>query len=230
MRSVELLAQLAEAESRLGILVEESRARARRATSDSALDGLAGELEEAEQTLRRDSSSLRQLELEVSGIRERASSHERALYDGSVRNPTDLQRRQHELDSLRAQISSLEDRQLEQMEIVEADQGELVRLRSAVEQRRQELAAIRLSDQERSPDQAAEVDSARVEIEDLTSQIPDPVLRVYRRVALRRQPAIARVSGGTCSGCRLPLPHRILEELRGDQLVTCENCERILLL
>ncbi len=230
MRQAELLAELGESESRLRSLVEESEAMVRRAGSDAVLERLDKELEEAEQALRQDTSALRQLELECASLRSRATSHERALYDGSVRNPADLQRRQHELDSLRAQVDGLEERQLEQMELVEKDEAGLRRLRSSLEERKQQLADLRQRDQQRVPSKDEEIAVAQGEIASLTAQLPDSALLTYRRIAKRRQPAVARVVGGTCSGCRLPLPHRILEELRGDQLVTCENCERILLL
>ena len=230
MRQAELLAELAESERRLQALLEESEAIARRAGPDAVLEGLARERQERERALREASSALRQLELEAASLRDRARSHERALYDGTVRHPADLQRRQHELDSLRAQMDGLDARQLEQMEQVEADEADLSRLDSALREREREVSAERQRDQQLAPAQEEALTLAREEIDRITAQLPEAALTTYRRLARRRQPAVVRVAAGTCGGCRLPLPPRILEELRRDQLVTCENCERILLL
>jgi predicted nucleic acid-binding Zn-ribbon protein len=230
MRQSELLAALEEWEGRLAALLAESEAAARRAGPDPVSLGLVRQREEGEARLRQRTSALRQLELEAASLKERATRHERALYDGSVRNPADLQRRQHELDSLRSQLDSLDERQLEQIELVEEDERELARLDQALQERAQDVAAARRADEQRAPAHAQAVAAARAEIAGLTAQLPESVLRTYRRIAQRRQPAVARVVGSTCSGCRLPLPHRIVEELHGEQLVLCENCERILLL
>jgi predicted nucleic acid-binding Zn-ribbon protein len=230
VRPAELLAELAEAERRLQALLEEVEAVTRRAGPDAVLEGLVKQRQERELALRQNSSALRQLELEAASLRARATSHERALYDGTVRHPADLQRRQHELDSLRGQMDVLDARQLEQMELVENDEAELGRLDSARQEREQQIAAQRQLDQQLEPAQEEALSSVRGEIDRLTAQLPAAALLTYRRLAKRRQPAVVRVAGGICGGCRLPLPPRILQELRGDQLVTCENCERILLL
>jgi predicted nucleic acid-binding Zn-ribbon protein len=34
--------------------------------------------------------------------------------------------------------------------------------------------------------------------------------------------------GGACSGCRISLPMNLIQRARGDELVQCVNCERIL--
>ena len=230
MTVVELLAALEEAEARLSKLEEERRTIAARADGDPTLDGLLSDLAAAEAALRSHSSTLRQLELEVGEIRERAGSHERAIYDGSVRNPAGLERRQHELTTLRSQIAHLEDLELEQMSLVEEDEAEITRLRRASEDRRSELVRVRGEDSNRLGTLAVEQAAAAAATQQALAQIPEATLRLYRRIAARRQPAVARVAGGACGGCRLPLPHRILEEVRRGQVVTCENCERILLL
>ncbi|MHB8394613.1 MAG: zinc ribbon domain-containing protein [Candidatus Dormibacteria bacterium] len=230
MRVAERLAALANAETALRRLEEELSAIEKRAASDPELDELGRSANELEESARVRTSQVRQMELEVSEIRDRARSHERALYDGSVRNPADLQRRQHELDTLRHLIGAREEAELEAMEEMELVEATMVDARARRDRRKTELEALRAEDRERAPALARDSESVRSEISTLSADLPDAALRLYRRVAARRQPAVAPVVRGTCSGCRLPLAHRILEEARGDALVTCENCERILLL
>lgn len=230
MRLGESLAQLAEVESRLDALAAEAAAAKTRRAGDSVLADLEGRSEELEQSLRRASAALRQIELEVEELQGRARAQERSIYDGSVRNPADLQRRQHQLQSLREQISSREEVELAEMEGQEQLAADLAQARAAVAQRAQELELLRQKDIARAPQLADETTAAAGEREQLLGTLPESAVVFYRRVAARRQPPVALVVGGVCSGCRLPLPHRLLEEARRDALVTCENCERILVL
>ena len=230
MRLGEALAQLAEVESRLDALSAEAAAAEARAGGDPALLELERRAGESEQALRLASAALREVELEVEGLEERARSQERSIYDGSVRNPADLQRRQHQLQSLREQISSREEVELAAMEAQERLAAERAQARAAVEERAADLDRLRGEDRARAPELAAETAGATAERAQILAEAPESALVLYRRIAARRQPPVAMVVGGVCSGCRLPLPHRLLEEARHDSLATCENCERILIL
>ncbi|MHB8323247.1 MAG: zinc ribbon domain-containing protein [Candidatus Dormibacteria bacterium] len=230
MRLGESLSQLAEVESRLEALAAEVAVARARAAGDPTLAELERRSGELEQSVRHASAGLRQIELEVEGLEERAKSQERSIYDGSVRNPTDLQRRQHQLQSLREQISGREEVELAEMEGQERLTAELAQARAAVAERAEELARLRREDAARAPQLEAEMATAATEHEQILGELPPAALLFYRRIAARRNPPVAMVVGGICSGCRLPLPHRLLEEARHDALVTCENCERILVL
>ena len=230
MRLAEQLAALATAEDSLRRLESELSEIGARATADKELEELERSLSEQEEKARGRTSQLRQMELEISEIRDRARSHEKALYDGSVRNPADLQRRQHELDTLHHLVEAREELELGAMEDMERGEAALQEARRLRDLRGTDLEKLRAEDRRRAPEAARDLDSTRIRISAMSAELPDSALRLYRRVAARRQPAVAAVLGGTCSGCRLPLAHRILEEARGDALVTCENCERILLL
>src|ERR1035437_10047768 len=169
-------------------------------------------------------------EQEVAELAGRVKSHEKAIYDGSVRHPADLQRRQHELETLRVKIQGLEETELSQMEAQEQTSAELVEVRAQLIEREQEVERLRAADRANAPKLAAEILAGEEERRQLAESLAPSQLRTYERTVARRRPAVAKVVNGTCSGCRLPLPSRLLQEARQDQLVTCENCERILLL
>jgi predicted nucleic acid-binding Zn-ribbon protein len=228
MRLAELLAQLDELEGRIKALTAEQAAAAARREGDAPLSALQGQLHELEERSKHAASQLLQAELEVETLRTRAKSQERSIYDGSVKHPADLQRRQ--LETLKATIEAREESELAEMEIQDSMAAEMASVRSAAEERSAELERQRREDAARAPLLAAELEAASAERDVLTSELPAAALRMYQRTSSRRQPPVARVVGGTCSGCRLPLPHRLLEEARHDALVTCENCERILVL
>jgi predicted nucleic acid-binding Zn-ribbon protein len=174
-------------------------------------------------------STLRQEELEVDELRQRAASHERAIYGGSVRHPAELGRYQHEIRMLRERIATAEERELSGMEEQERVEADLRAAQAAAGARSAELERLRAEDEARGPGLDRELAAAEAERADLASKLAPAVLRLYASTAARRRPAVSRVQGGVCSGCRLPVAHRVLEEARSGRPVTCENCERILL-
>jgi predicted nucleic acid-binding Zn-ribbon protein len=53
---------------------------------------------------------------------------------------------------------------------------------------------------------------------------------VYEKIAKRRRPALALVSEEMCEGCRVGIPaQNYIEILKGERIITCGNCQRILL-
>jgi predicted nucleic acid-binding Zn-ribbon protein len=57
----------------------------------------------------------------------------------------------------------------------------------------------------------------------------EPVeLALYTRLATRLHPAVVRLMGDSCGGCRLPLGVREVRAARnGSELVQCSNCDRV---
>lgn len=224
------LAALEAVEARLEQLAADREAAAQRASGDARLSELEQQSRELEAESQRGTARLRQLELEVQELRDRAASHERAIYGGSVRHPSELERYQHEVRSLKEMIEQREEVELGAMEEQEAREARLVEIHAAVAERSRQLELERGRDRERAPVLEAELEEASGERARLEGELPPAALQLFRRVRPRRRPAVARVVAGSCSGCRLPVSPRLLEEARHGRLVTCENCERILTL
>jgi predicted nucleic acid-binding Zn-ribbon protein len=172
----------------------------------------------------------RRIEGEVAGLTARIEPEEKRLYDGSVRNPKELQNIQHELENLKDQRAKLEDQLLEVMtnlDRVERDQAAATR-KLAQEEARWEKdqgdlkhEALRLNDLITRTDVRREAQKLKVTPRNL---------HVYEDVRRRRGGvAVARVTGGNCGGCRVGIPEAIRKRAFGsDQLAQCPNCERIL--
>ncbi|MGH7759620.1 MAG: zinc ribbon domain-containing protein, partial [Candidatus Dormibacteria bacterium] len=216
LRRVALEAEQAEAKRRLG--------------RDPKVEGLRRRQAELESLTQHQASQLRQLELEVAELAQRAKSHEQAIFDGSVRHPADLQRRQHELETLRRRIGQLEEQELSQLEAQEETGKDLGQVAGELAADQGRLEELRRRDRDREGALSADLEEIAVERSRLLEAVTKAQLRTYELTAARQRPAVARVAGSTCSGCRLPLAPRVLHEARGEQLVTCENCQRILLL
>jgi predicted nucleic acid-binding Zn-ribbon protein len=64
----------------------------------------------------------------------------------------------------------------------------------------------------------------------VSKRVDPPTLSRYERIlASKGDSAIADVTEGTCSGCRIKLPPQTVIEVRsGRRLMVCESCGRIL--
>jgi predicted nucleic acid-binding Zn-ribbon protein len=230
VKLVETLAAIEALDLRHAELLSQQEQAAVRAKTDPTVRQMRQRRAGLEGLSQQQASSLRQLELEVAELRDRVKTHEKAIYDGSVRHPADLQRRQHELQTLAGKIGEFEETELAQMEAQEQTTQELRAVTSELAEREREVEQQRVADRGNASNLAEELGAVDEERRQLAEGLAPSVLRIYERTAARRRPAIAKVVGGTCSGCRLPLAPRLLQEARQDHLVTCENCERILLI
>jgi len=68
------------------------------------------------------------------------------------------------------------------------------------------------------------------ERKELTAKIPPAVLTNYERIRKGRGGvAIAEAVDSRCSRCRITLRPQFLQELKkGEKIMTCESCQRIL--
>ena len=83
-----------------------------------------------------------------------------------------------------------------------------------------------------------EIDADRSELDgelkrrnDAFATLPAQLAAVYNRLAQRSRDgiAVAEVVNGSCSACFMSLrPQMQVEVRRGDQIITCESCTRIL--
>ncbi len=197
----------------------EQIARAR-AESDERLAGAKSAAEGAELEQRRLEAEIRdreELRARLEGQSAQVKSNEayRALL--------------HEIEQANSAISERETRVLELMDEID----EARTLLAATEEDRRTSHA-RLDAEGRSLDvreeqllkELARVRAARSET---CAAIDHELLAHYERVASRRQPAVALVSGELCLGCQVRLPpQQYIELLSGDRIVTCGSCTRIL--
>lgn len=172
----------------------------------------------------------RRIEGEVEGLTARIEPEEKRLYDGSVRNPKELQNIQHELDALKQQRARLEDQLLEVMtnlDRVERDHSDAVNTLTREEARWEKDQGELKHESHRLNDLIARADARR---EAQRMKVSPRNLQVYEEVRRRRGGlAVARVAGGTCGGCRVAIPEAVRRRAFGaDQLAQCPNCERIL--
>jgi predicted nucleic acid-binding Zn-ribbon protein len=148
-----------------------------------------------------------------------------------AQNQKEYETAMRETDALQKQIAAFETQIIEKMTAVEEVEKEL-------ESRSEEISSL---DAKRDVALSAfdsEVAAERTELDeelkrrnDVFVTLPAQLASVYNRLAQRSRDgiAVAEVVNGSCSACFMSLrPQMQVEVKRGDQIITCESCTRIL--
>jgi len=219
-----LIAGRADLPQRAGLLESEAE-RQRIEAEVIATQGRAAELSETE----------RRLEREVAEAVGEGQAAEDKLYSGKVKGVSELEGLQTQLESFRAKQAELEEVQLGLMETREELDGALASLaegRTLCESHREELVRSLVEAEAAIDVRIAEVAGRR---DSAAAGIAPVALQTYDR--LRKSPrlggvATAQVRGDACGRCRIPVPVMRLTRVRQDapdDVIRCENCNRILL-
>jgi predicted nucleic acid-binding Zn-ribbon protein len=135
-----------------------------------------------------------------------------------------------EIDTCKADITRIEDREIELMEQTEAAQKEVARanaeLAGAKKLVADQLAQLAKREENLKKEQT-ELQSNRGE---LAGAVDDSVRSRYERLARSKgENVVVGVNHAVCGGCHMKLPPQILVACRAEaEIVTCSNCGRIL--
>ncbi|HYJ46190.1 MAG TPA: C4-type zinc ribbon domain-containing protein [Pyrinomonadaceae bacterium] len=201
----------------------------RRAEIEKEFDQRAFEIRELERQ-RDDSRQERvRLETEIQEQRERAERAERNLMSSKKQDEYTAAIR--EADAARKHISQLETQILEKMESFEQAESklkerepEMARLSTEMEARIKEFEELTLTQQE-------QLEANRKERERLAAMLPKNMSSLYNRISARIRDgiAVAEARNGSCTACFMSLRPQVMAEVRrGDDVITCDNCNRIL--
>ena len=201
----------------------------RRAEIEAEFDRRAFEIRALES--RRDDAkhNRARLETEVVDQRSRAERAERNLMSSKKQDEYTAAIR--EADAARKQISALETQVLEQMEALEQAEA-------ALKERADEIASLnsdrearlKLFDEE-TKSQSEQLATSRVEREEVFANLPKAMSGMYSRIRARIRDgvAVAEARNRSCSACFMALRPQVMAEIRrGEDVITCDNCGRIL--
>jgi len=201
----------------------------RRAEIEKEFDQRAFEIRALENARDEARHTRARLELEIAEQRIRVERAERNLMSSKKQDEYTAAIR--EADAARKQISALETQTLEQMEAF--DKAE-----TSLNERGEEIATLN-SDREASlkafdeetTAQADRLATSRAERERLVSALPKSMGAQYVRTVARIRDgvAVAEARNGACMACFMALrPQAMAQVRRGEEIVTCDNCNRIL--
>ena len=169
------------------------------------------------------------LEAEIFEQKQRAERADRNLM--AAKKPDEYTAAIREADAARKQISAFETQVLEQMEISEQAEKDLAERAPEVEKLRVEMEASFKAFDEQAKAQQQLLAQARADRERLTRELPKATSALYTRISARIRDgvAVAEARNGACTACYMALRPQIMSEVRrGDQVITCDNCNRIL--
>ncbi len=169
---------------------------------------------------------------DVEQVKSRRKRDQDRIDQGLISNPKDLERMQHELESLERRIGVLEDEELEVMERLEEAQNALTSLEaqlSAVDERGRALVASRDEQIAVIDEQLADAASER---STLVADLPADLVALYDRLREQKDGVgAAELRQRQCAGCRLAVDNLELAKIKtlpSDEVVRCEECQRIL--
>jgi predicted nucleic acid-binding Zn-ribbon protein len=136
----------------------------------------------------------------------------------------------HEIERAQRAISDCETRLLEGMDAIESARA--VGAQAEAEGRG---AVARIGGEQQALDARekaldAELANVRAARGRIVAASDPKLIEQYEKIASRRRPAVVRIRGALCLGCRVDVPpQRCIELMRGERVITCGNCHRILL-
>ncbi len=174
----------------------------------------------------------RRLELDVDQVRARSERDEQRLVSGAVGSPKELERLQHEVQSLARRQGELEDQVLELMERRETADAVMQDINRSVERATAEGEEATARRDAAFAEISTALSDDEVERGRLIETLPADLVALYERIRAG--------SGGTgaaalrqrrCEGCRMELANTDMNRARSappDEVLRCEECGRIL--
>ncbi|MGC8786542.1 MAG: zinc ribbon domain-containing protein [Anaerolineae bacterium] len=186
--------------------------------------------QQASQELTQWRSRLRDLEFELHRIMEKIAATEQRLYGGQVTNPKELRGLQQDHEHLKRSQQGLEDEVLlamtrvDELEKQVAESGAQLKTVEARWQAEQERLAQQIAQLQ------ARIATVKKQRATVAARLEPATLVLYEE--LRRKKggrAVALMVDQMCQGCRVMVPTSKAQIVRrGQELITCTNCGRIL--
>ena len=199
----------------------------RRLFSSKGAD-VQGRLEAAKLRVKQAESDRKRLELDVDAKKQQIERY--ANQQLQTRKNEEYRALAHEIETCKAEITRIEDQEIELMEQGEQAQTEVAHLTREANDTKQLIAdqVAKLGEREENlRKELAELESNRAE---LAEAVDAGVRSRYDRLTKSKgENVLVGVQHGVCGGCHMKLPAQILVTCQQEQeIVTCTNCGRIL--
>jgi uncharacterized protein len=185
-------------------------------------------IDNARDEMRHLESSKKLLETEIGSVEDKAAKYRTQQL--SVKKNEEYQALGHEIETMEAQISALEERELEIMYAIDASRQ---RFKTAEAELKQNITGHEsriASLSERTTSLTSELAEVSAELATTREPIAARVLRLYDRISSRQMPVCVPLSGGKCGGCHLKVSSEVDSAARSkandDELPTCDQCGR----
>jgi predicted nucleic acid-binding Zn-ribbon protein len=136
---------------------------------------------------------------------------------------------QHEIDYAEKETRKFEDRVLELMTDSEALDVNVKKAEAALKEEKTVVEGEKTTARERTAVDQAQLDQIRGERAVLAAKIPRNTMTAYDRIRKKHHGSVvAEAVAGRCTACQITLRPQYIQDLRrGDQMMFCESCGRI---
>lgn len=200
------------------------------------MENLNREIEEARANFSRTEKELTESKLSLNNLELEAKTKQQQLEKlksqmMSIKTNKEYDALISQIDSTKEHIGERETQILELIEKVESLESSIDDLKTKSEeiknQNKKQLAIL----QQKMDSVGSKIDNKEAERNNIREKVSRRTMSVYERVRKNRGgDVVVTVKKRACGACYKALPpHRIQEIKRGDQIITCDNCGRMLI-
>lgn len=168
-------------------------------------------------------------ETELQTTRESLERAERNLMRSQ--NEKDYAAAIREADAARKTITTLETQIIERMETIEKAEAQIAEHAPQLAQLQSDLDGNLRDFDSQAAETTTQLAHLRSERERLEREIPKQTTALYNKISarIRNGVAVAEARNGACVACLMTLRPQVMSQVRrADEIVTCDNCNRIL--
>lgn len=197
---------------------------------DTPLEAMRTARLQASEDLKAAGGKLRNAELELKSLQQKAQEIETSLYGGRVRAFKELEDLRQEGEHLKTQVATLEDETLEEMDRVDTLRAAEQRADSELQTFEAQWQADRAALLNEHKTLRARLQKLQAERIRLREAIPAPALALYDETRQKKGGnPLAPLDGGRCQVCRVAVPtSKVQAVLTDEAAIRCEGCDRIL--
>jgi len=197
---------------------------------DDAYEQAQKAFETARQMLTGVEKQYKELDAEAEELRTNIKRIEDKLYSGKIKNPKELVGYEQEAGMLKTKLGKMDDSLLEMMERIESGKSNVTRLRKIFGEAEEAWKKEKGLLQQKADEINTELAGMEARRKDILADIDSGSLLTYESIKRQKNTAVVRVEQGRCMGCRVSLSISELQRVRGNSIIQCSNCGRILYL
>lgn len=144
--------------------------------------------------------------------------------------PEDVHEILKECESIRTSIETNKRKLVELMHEIEAAKKDIEETLIAMSRAKKAFDKLKAAHAKELEAGKGKLTEGREKVQQAALQVDEDLLAKYRRIKQHRSNPVAHLKNKRCQGCNMEVPSGVLQDLqKGDRIVTCENCGRILL-
>ena len=136
-----------------------------------------------------------------------------------------------EMDAVKADISSIEERILEILTDIDYATEEIASAEKTVREEEDAVRDNKIRLEKELQEVKQELDKRRQMRLELIPGVDEDLYQLYEKIRMAKKdgPGAVPVVNDSCGGCFMQIPAQVVNELiAGDRIITCQSCSRIL--